>query len=143
MITRNPHNAYARNEPGPVLPMTTPEPTNSPAPITPPIAIILSWRSLSPFLSAGPPLIACPREERMSPALNATDRVVRHLPMPRFPTQSACSLLSRQPPCSACVIYVVGPAVPTAQSRIVEGTSLRITQLHALCETHCGNDDVI
>ena len=42
MMTRNPHSAYAMNEPGPVLPMTTPEPTNRPAPITPPMAIILS-----------------------------------------------------------------------------------------------------
>jgi hypothetical protein len=42
MMTRKPHKAYVMNEPGPVLPMTTPEPTNSPAPITPPMAIILS-----------------------------------------------------------------------------------------------------
>ena len=42
MMTRNPHSAYVMNAPGPVLLMTTPEPTNSPAPMTPPMAIILS-----------------------------------------------------------------------------------------------------
>ena len=54
MMTKNPHSAYAMNAAGPVLPMTTPEPTNSPAPITPPIAIIRNWRSLSPFFSTVP-----------------------------------------------------------------------------------------
>src|SRR4051794_32974693 len=53
MITKNPHSAYAMNEAGPVLPITTPEPTNRPAPITPPMAIILNWRSLSAFFRVG------------------------------------------------------------------------------------------
>src|SRR3712207_9216365 len=30
--------------------MTTPDPTNRPAPMTPPIAIIVRWRCLRPFL---------------------------------------------------------------------------------------------
>src|SRR3954470_24271158 len=51
MITKKPHIAYVMNAPGPVLTMTTPEPTNSSAPMPPPIAIILSCRSLSPFFS--------------------------------------------------------------------------------------------
>src|SRR3954471_20559794 len=51
MMTRKPHSPYVMNEAGPVLPMTTPDPTNSPAPMTPPMAIILSCRSLSPFFS--------------------------------------------------------------------------------------------
>jgi hypothetical protein len=42
-----------RNEPGPVSEITTPDPTNSPAPITPPMAIILSWRWLSAFVRVG------------------------------------------------------------------------------------------
>ena len=37
--------------PGPVSAMTTPEPTNRPAPITPPIAIIVSCRWFSAFFS--------------------------------------------------------------------------------------------
>ena len=36
-------------EPGPVSVMTTPEPTKNPAPMTPPIAIIVSCRWLSAF----------------------------------------------------------------------------------------------
>src|SRR6476661_2549927 len=44
--------------PGPVSPMTTPEPTNRPAPITPPIAIIVSCRWLSAFFKVGVALIA-------------------------------------------------------------------------------------
>src|SRR6478672_3752850 len=45
-------------EPGPVSAMTTPEPTKRPAPITPPIAIIVSCRWLSAFCKVGVALIA-------------------------------------------------------------------------------------
>jgi len=43
-----PHSAKVRKAPGPVLLTTKPDPTNSPAPITPPMAIMLSWRCDSP-----------------------------------------------------------------------------------------------
>src|SRR6185503_3170353 len=70
------------NEPGPVLPMTTPEPTNRPAPITPPMAIILNWRSLRPFLSSGPAPMAFLHYSdtevgRCSSALDLDSRIVR------------------------------------------------------------------
>ena len=41
------------NAPGPVSRMTTPEPTNRPAPITPPIAIMVSCRWLRALRSSG------------------------------------------------------------------------------------------
>jgi hypothetical protein len=44
--------------PGPVSPMTTPEPTNRPAPITPPMAIMVNCRWLKAFCRVGAPLIA-------------------------------------------------------------------------------------
>ena len=37
-----PQSAYVRNAAGPVALMTVPDPTNRPAPITPPMAIIVS-----------------------------------------------------------------------------------------------------
>src|SRR5215208_5631700 len=46
------------NAPGPVPPMTTPEPTNRPAPMTPPMAIIVSCRWVSAFFRVGVALIA-------------------------------------------------------------------------------------
>src|SRR3954469_23342503 len=53
MMISTPDRAYVRKAPGPVSPITTPEPTNRPAPITPPMAIILNWRSLSAFFRVG------------------------------------------------------------------------------------------
>jgi hypothetical protein len=41
MTMRTPVMAYVRNAAGPTSPMIAPEPTNRPAPITPPIAIIV------------------------------------------------------------------------------------------------------
>ena len=38
--------------------MTTPDPTNNPAPMTPPMAIIVSWRWLRAFFNSGVALIA-------------------------------------------------------------------------------------
>src|SRR6188472_3732320 len=46
------------NDPGPVSFITTPEPTNRPAPITPPIAIIVSCLWLSAFFNVGVALMA-------------------------------------------------------------------------------------
>src|SRR3954468_1572926 len=58
MMISTPDRAYVRKAPGPVSPITTPEPTNKPAPITPPMAIILSWRWLRAFLSVGGAVVA-------------------------------------------------------------------------------------
>ncbi len=46
--------------PGPVDAMPAPEPTNRPAPITPPMAIIDRWRFLSPALRWPSPPWPCP-----------------------------------------------------------------------------------
>src|SRR3954463_3383798 len=58
--------AYVRKAAGPVSDMTVPEPTNSPAPITPPMAIMVRCRCLRPFLSSvgGAAPIASPRGGR-------------------------------------------------------------------------------
>ncbi len=40
-----------RKAPGPTVPMIELEPTNSPAPMTPPIAIMLRWRCCRPWWS--------------------------------------------------------------------------------------------
>ena len=58
MMINTPASAYVMNAPGPVSLMTTPEPTNRPAPITPPMAIIVSCRWLSAFFSVGVALMA-------------------------------------------------------------------------------------
>ena len=48
-MTRSPANAYETIEPGPAECTTAPLPTNKPAPITPPIEIIVMWRILRSF----------------------------------------------------------------------------------------------
>ena len=58
MMINTPASAYVMKAPGPVSFMTTPEPTNRPAPITPPMAIIVSCRWLSAFFSVGVALMA-------------------------------------------------------------------------------------
>src|SRR6478609_1303819 len=58
MMINTPASAYVMNAPGPVSFMTTPEPTNRPAPITPPMAIIVSCRWLGAFFSVGAALMA-------------------------------------------------------------------------------------
>src|SRR3954469_24227626 len=52
--TRMPASRYESTAAGPVWLITAPEPTNSPAPITPPSEIIVTWRRLRPLWS--PPL---------------------------------------------------------------------------------------
>ncbi len=55
-ITRmisTPVTAYVRNAAGPASCITAPDPTKRPAPMTPPIAIIVRWRCLSPFWRVG------------------------------------------------------------------------------------------
>src|SRR6476661_2638611 len=58
MMINTPASAYVMNAPGPVSFMTTPEPTNRPAPMTPPMAIIVSCRWLSAFFKVGVALMA-------------------------------------------------------------------------------------
>ena len=66
MMINTPASAYVMKAPGPVSLMTTPEPTNRPAPITPPIAIIVSCRWLSAFFNVGVELMAfLPRSIKM------------------------------------------------------------------------------
>src|SRR3954453_8011843 len=59
--------AEVRKAEGPVSEITVPEPTNSPAPITPPMAIMVRCRCLRPFLSSvgGAAPIASPRGGRV------------------------------------------------------------------------------
>jgi hypothetical protein len=46
------------NAPGPVSPMMTPDPTNKPAPMTPPSAIMFNCRCESPPRSGAAPLVS-------------------------------------------------------------------------------------
>ena len=46
------------NAPGPASLMTTPEPTNSPAPITPPMAIMVRCRCFNPLCNWEPAVCA-------------------------------------------------------------------------------------
>ncbi len=48
-MTRSPADAYETIEPGPAECTTAPLPHNKPAPITPPIEIIVMWRILRSF----------------------------------------------------------------------------------------------
>src|SRR5690349_22960107 len=58
------------NAAGPASAITAPEPTKRPAPMTPPIAIIVRWRCLSPFCRAGDSVVSliggpsCPSRRR-------------------------------------------------------------------------------
>src|SRR3954447_21977936 len=58
--TRMPASRYDSTAAGPVWLITAPEPTNNPAPITPPSEIIVTWRRLSPLWS--PPLSSMPEK---------------------------------------------------------------------------------
>src|SRR4051795_7022434 len=56
------------NAAGPTSPMIAPEPTNSPAPMTPPIAIIARWRCRRPFLRVAPSWFPCAMVRSISSA---------------------------------------------------------------------------
>ena len=77
---------------GPVLPMTTPEPTNRPAPITPPIAIIRNWRSLSPFFSTVPLIDAPLQLVRRSIQARRSAMSSRRVSCPGAVTRRSCSV---------------------------------------------------
>ncbi len=57
-VTSAPVAMYRRTMAGPAVAMATPEPTKSPAPMTPPRAIIDRWRCLRPCDKTGSPFCA-------------------------------------------------------------------------------------
>src|SRR5437763_919269 len=79
------------NAAGPTSPMIAPEPTNSPAPMTPPIAIIARSRCRRPFLRVAPSSFPCAIVRSTSSALHHSggDGSRRHRRDGRPPENSA------------------------------------------------------